>query len=277
MYCCRLISLGGFLLALAGAASAADKAVSGSPHAEQQRLVATLRSNAPKAEKAAACKRLAIIGDGQAVPALATLLPDAQLSSWARIALEAIPDPAADEALRAAAEKLRSRLLVGVINSLGVRRDANAVEMLVGRLKDADSEVASAAAVALGHIGGDRAVATLREALLSGPKKVRPAAAEGMILYAERYIAAGNATEATKLYDEVRSADLPQQLVLTATRGAIVARGSAGVPLLIEQLRSNDKQRFALGLSVARELPGRQATEAIAAEVQRAAPSGRRS
>ena len=53
----------------------------------------------------------------------------------------------------AAAEKLRSRLLVGVINSLGVRRDANAVEMLVGRLKDADSEVASAAAVALGTSG----------------------------------------------------------------------------------------------------------------------------
>ena len=98
-----------------------------------------------------------------------------------------------------------------------------------------------------------------------------------MILYAERYIAAGNATEATKLYDEVRSADLPQQLVLTATRGAIVARGSAGVPLLIEQLRSNDKQRFALGLSVARELPGTASYRGNRRGSPAPAPSGRRS
>jgi HEAT repeat protein len=65
---------------------------------------------------------------------------------------------------------------------------------------------------------------------------------------------------------------LPHQLIQTATRGAILARGADGVPLLVQQLQSNDKQRFALGLAVVRELPGRQATEALAAEVSRATP-----
>ena len=44
-----------------------------------------------------------------------------------------------------------------------------------------------------------------------------------------------------KLYDTVRQANLPQQRLLEATRGAILARGAAGLSLLIEQLQSADK------------------------------------
>ena len=73
-----------------------------------------------------------------------------------------------------------------------------------------------------------------------------------------------------KLYDEVRAADLPQTRILEATRGAILARGAEGVPLLVKELQSADKKHFALGLRVARELPGREATEAVAAELARA-------
>ena len=102
---------------------------------------------APPAEKAIACKHLAIHGSKDAVPELAQLLADAELASWARIALEAIPDPAADEALRNALPKLKGLLLVGTINSIGVRHDAAAVDPLAGLLKDTDAEVASAAAV----------------------------------------------------------------------------------------------------------------------------------
>src|SRR5262249_23871305 len=93
---------------------------------KEKELIAVLRSDAPKAEKAISCKKWAIDGSSAAVPELAKLLPDPQLSSWARIALEAIPGDAADEALRKATESLQDNLLVGVINSLGVRRDAKA-------------------------------------------------------------------------------------------------------------------------------------------------------
>src|SRR5690606_4254703 len=114
-------------------------------------------------------KKLAIHGSSAAVPELAKLLPNPQLSSWARIALEAIPGPEADEALRNAAESLDGLLLVGTINSIGVRRDAKAVELLAGKLKDQDEEVASAAAVALGKIGNAPAVQSLRGALAEAP------------------------------------------------------------------------------------------------------------
>ena len=99
---------------------------------KERQLLAVLESNAPRAEKAITCKHLAVHGTKDAVPALAALLPDEQLTSWARIALEAIPDPAAAAALRRALGELKGRVLVGVINSIGVRRDAEAVDGLGG-------------------------------------------------------------------------------------------------------------------------------------------------
>jgi HEAT repeat protein len=215
---------------------------------------------------------LAIYGGREAVPALAPLLADEQLASWARIALQTIPDPAAEDALRQAMGKLQGRLLIGVINSIAVRRDAKAVDGLIERLKDADPEVASAAAVALGHIGGPEAAKTLEASLADAPAAIRSAVAEGCIRCAENLQADGNGAQAASLFDAVCKADVPKQRIIEATRGAILARGAAGVPLLVQQLRSPDKARFAIGLRVARELAGREATEALAAELPRATP-----
>jgi len=268
----KILTLLTLIMVLSDRANADDNVAKADLGNEQRKLVDLLRSDAAPAEKALACKRLAIIGGGEAAPALAALLPNAELSGWSRIALEVIPDAAADDALRAASGQLQGRLLVGVINSLGVRRDTKAVAGLIARLNDPDRDVAAAAAVALGHIGGDSAIEALRHSLTTGPKEVRSAVAEGCILCAERYLGQGNKIEAAKLYDEVRAADLPQTRVLEATRGAILARGTEGVPLLVKELQSNDKKHFTLGLSVARELLGVEATEAIAAELARAVP-----
>ena len=257
------------LLAFVGAAGTFGQ------DAKQDELIAVLQSNAPKAEKAITCKRLAIYGTEKAVPALAPLLADKELASWARIALEAIPGPAADAALRDALGKLEGRLLIGAINSIAVRRDSRAVDGLTQKLGGADADVASAAAVALGHIGGQRAATVLRRALNHAPADVRSAVAEGCILCAEWYRAHDGSAEAVQLYDAVREANVPEQRHLEAVRGAILARGSAGIGLLIEQLRSKDKDKLAIGLRAARELPGRDVTEALAAELKRLSPERR--
>ncbi|HUT01683.1 MAG TPA: PBS lyase, partial [Phycisphaerae bacterium] len=116
---------------------------------KERELIGVLKSDAPPAKKAITCKQLAIYGSKDAVGVLAPLLADKDLASWARIALEVIPGPVADDALREAMGKLKGRLLVGTINSIGVRRDAKAVDELVKKLEDADADVASAAAEAL--------------------------------------------------------------------------------------------------------------------------------
>jgi len=267
-FSCQVAAL--VLFAYASPVRAADN--QSSPAEKESALISLLKSDAPAAEKAITCKRLAIYGTKDAVPVLAPLLADPQLASWARIALEAIPDPAVDAAMRDAMGKLQGKLLVGVINSIAVRRDAKAVSGLVKKLKDADPEVASAAAVALGRIGGADAAKALSKSLPVAPAAVRAAVAEGCILCAERLLAQSKAADAMKLYDAVRAADVPRQKMLEATRGAILARKADGLPLLLEQLRSPDKALFGIGLRTARELPGRAVTEALAAELPRTSP-----
>ncbi len=237
---------------------------------KERKYIAVLRSDAPPAEKAITCKHLARCGSKEAVPALAPLLFDPQLASWARIALEAIPDPAASKALREAAGKLQGRLLIGVIHSLGVRRDREAVELLVGLLDDADAEVASAAAVTLGRIGGPQAGRALQAALAAGRPALRNAAAEGCILLAEQAWKEGRQTDAQTLYDQVRAAQVPKQRVLEATRGAILVRQAGGAALLAELVRSPDRDSFALGLRVAREMPAAEASEVLLAAMAQA-------
>ncbi len=254
------------VMALAG-----GLAFAGEDQRNEQELIEVLRTAAP-AEKALACKHLATRGTKAAVPDLARLLADEQLSSWARIALEAIPDPAADEALRYATTTVQGKLLVGTINSIGVRRDPGAVELLASRLKDQDVEVASAAAVALGCIGNDAATNLLRKSLAGLSAPVSEAVAEGCILCAERLMLGGRASEATEIYDEVRRGKVSKPRKLEATRGAILARQSGGVPLLIEQLRSPDRAFYQIGLSTARELPGREVADALAAELANTSP-----
>src|SRR5262249_37378691 len=240
------------------------------PAAEKQRqLISLLQSDAPLGDKAVACKRLAIYGDAQAVPALGKLLSNSDLASWARIALEAIPDPAADAALRHALGQLQGRLLIGAINSIGYRRDPKAASGLITKLNSTDSDVASVAAVALGKIGGSKAAAALRHALAAAPVRVRPAVAEGAVRCAERFLADGKRSDAIMMYDAVCKADVPMQKVLEGTRGAILARGPEGLPMLLAELRSPQKARFAMALRTGRELPGHPVTQALAEEMRR--------
>jgi HEAT repeat protein len=235
-------------------------------------LIAVLNSKEPKAKKADACKDLAIYGSSKSVAALASLLADEQLASWARIALESIPGPEADKALRDSLSTLHGQLLVGAIDSIGVRRDATAVAPLAGHLRDSDVPVASAAAAALGRIGNGPAAQALEESLASAPPKVRTSVAEGLVLCGERALADGRDAEAVAIYDKVRSSDVPKQRILEATRGAILARKVDGIALLLEQLRSSDKIMAQMGLGLAREFPGNQVDQALADEIDRATP-----
>ena len=66
-----------------------------------------------------------------------------------------------------------------------------AVSGLIQQLKSSDPQVASAAAVALGRIGGTKAAKALTESLATAPEAVRPDVAQGCILCAERLIAQG--------------------------------------------------------------------------------------
>ncbi|NLF73495.1 MAG: hypothetical protein GX575_31035 [Candidatus Anammoximicrobium sp.] len=248
--------------------SAAEKS------AEAAKLVAVLQSDAAPFDKAKACQRLALIGGKEAVPALAALLADQRLNSYARFGLEPIPDPSVDDALREALDRLQGPLLVGVINSVGVRRDAKAVDALSKLTSSPDQDVSAKTLAALGQIACPQAVESLSRALASDSAAVRAAAAAACLVAGERLGAQDKRDEAARLYDAARRADVPTQLRAAATRGAILSRRSDGVPLLLEQLTADDAL-FAIALRTSRELSGNNVTRALLAELDRLS-AGRR-
>jgi len=184
----------------------------------QDQLLAILKDPAsPLFDKAKACQRLAVIGTAEAVPVLATLLSDPKLAHYARFALQPIPGPAVDEALRTAMGKLKGELLVGVIDSIGWRRDASAESELIKLMGDKDSEVAGAAAAALGRIGSPHAAAALEHKLRKAKGQVLEATADACLVCAEGLSAQGRGDEAQSLYAALRRPEVPKPARIAAT------------------------------------------------------------
>lgn len=228
------------------------------------RLVEILRKpDATAFDKAKACQRLAVVGTPDAIPALVALLPDEKLNLYARFGLEGIPGPAVDEALRGAASRLQGRPLVGVIDSIGQRKDPKAVDLLKGFLTHAEVPVASAAAGALGRIGTPEAAAVLAEAL-GKDSPVKPCIGDACLACAEGLAGAGKRAEAVALYEAATKADLPMHQKTGALDGLFRLRQAEAKPMLLQLLGSDDKALFQLALGVAREMPGADVTAAIA-------------
>ena len=240
--------------------------------ATEAELLAVLRSDAPEAEKAITCKFLAVNGSAAAVDDLAKLLSHPRLASWARIALEAIPGDEASAALREAAGNLDGHLLVGVLTSLGARGDAAAVPVLVGKLTADDAEIAGATAWSLGQIASDNAAAALGGAIGKASSAERlDGLARAAVLCAANLQAAGRADEAFTLFDCIQSAAVSDQRRAEAIRGMVIAKGLAGIPLLVETLQSPDRRLANMAVFTARDLGrGNGGDEALAAAVDAA-------
>lgn len=255
-----------FGILLAPVASGADRAE------RTEKLIAVIQSDATLFEKARACQQLGEIGTPEAVPALASLLTDLHLNAYARSGLEGIGDASAAGALREAAQKLKGPLLTGVVNSLGVLRDRQSINLLTELAADPASGCASEALLALGNISSPESIRFLRDALIGGPKSSRGQAAPACLFAADRQRAGGDLSTAGALYDLICKAEVATAFRVAATRGAILARGTDRAPFLIEQLRSKDIAIRNAALLTVREISDDTLAAALNAELARATP-----
>ncbi len=198
---------------------------------DSPQLVAILKDPAStEFQKMKACQRLAVVGTKEAVPVLASMLGDAKMAHYARFGIVPIQDPSVDDALREAAKKLKGKLLEGVINSIGQRRDVKAIPMLTRLLYGVDIEMACAAAASLGLISGPSAVKVLQEALLKTKGAVRTASADAGLVAAEELIAQGDRKGALALYAILSRPDIPKPVRLAAMHSTIETETSLSRP-----------------------------------------------
>jgi HEAT repeat protein len=190
----------------------------------EDRLTAVLKTDVSRDAKDFACRKLMIIGSAASVPTLAGLLPDKDLAHMSRFALERIPAPEAAQALRDALPKLDGALKIGVISSLGVRRDADSVPPLAKLLTDSDPAIARAAAIALGDIRTSQAATALRDAK-SASTEVKPAVTDASLFCADGLLADGKKAEALAVYKAYVGDDQPKHVRLAATKGMLACAG----------------------------------------------------
>ena len=183
-------------------------------------LVAVLAGDGTRAAKDFACRKLSLIGTDASVSALGKLLGDEKLSHMGRYALERMKSPAAVAAMRDAVAKAKGRTKIGLINSLGVCRDAESTKALVALL-GSDKDVAAAAAAALGKIGSPDAAKALGD--LDVPEGLGLAVADARLTCAEQLLADGKKLDALKVYQALNKPDQPKHVKLAAMRGLLAA------------------------------------------------------
>ncbi|MBN2562478.1 MAG: DUF1080 domain-containing protein [Phycisphaerae bacterium] len=225
--------------------------------AEQSDPLAVLKSDAPYKAKADACRELAIKGGRDAVPILAPMLLDEKTSHIARNALEPMPYPEAGAALRDALAKTHGRLKIGMISSLAIRKDTEAVPAIIALLGSKDDAVAQAAARALGTIAIAPAVDALNRALYvpNRPAETIRAIGDGLLDVAERRAASGNRAAAVAIYERlVATKEMLAEVKVAAMRGEVLTKDAKeGAAMLKSMVSSPSKEIFNGGLRAARE------------------------
>jgi hypothetical protein len=189
----------------------------------EKALLGVLDSDATLAGKQFVCRELSIIGTEQSVPTLAKMLADEEASDMARYALERIPGLAVDEALRDSLGKAKGNARIGIINSLGQRRDKGAVGALSGLLGASDEAVATAAAAALGQIAGPQAAEALAEAKNTASGKLLLVVLDAYLKCADQLVADGNKVGAQAIYKELQKEGMPKPIRTAALTGMINA------------------------------------------------------
>ena len=231
---------------------------------DEASLIDVLESDAGWLEKQTACRGLRRVGTVESIPALAALLADEKLSHMARYALEPMPYPEADRALRDALATTTGVPKVGVVISIGARRDPQAVPLLVPLLRDASIDVARAAAGALGRIATPQAANALMDFRSAAPEAVRPALAEGLLTAGQRLAQDGKGELAAPIYQELLASSWPTYVRMGAFRGLAYAQPNLAPERMIEALGSDEPLFRDMAAQIIAETSGADATKLYA-------------
>jgi hypothetical protein len=186
----------------------------------EKRLLAALASEISLDAKDFVCRMLTQVGGPASASPLGSLLGHEQLAHMARYALERIPVAAAGHALRDALPGLSGKLKIGVISSLGNRRDAAAVPALSALLKEQNAEVARAAALALGSIGTAEAARALQE-FMPAADETKAVVVDAQFACAEVLLADKKHQAALGIYQALAGDSQTRLVRLAATRGML--------------------------------------------------------
>ncbi|MDR2706207.1 MAG: HEAT repeat domain-containing protein [Planctomycetaceae bacterium] len=226
------------------------------PQDEASKLTTVLQDpNVSHYVKTLACKQAGQHGSETSVAPLAAVLLDEKLSHPARIGLQQIPGSAATTALCTVASQAKGTILIGIISSLGDRRDPAAVTVLTQLLAEPDNRIIQASAIALGKIGNSEALQALQKRFAEVEPVQKVLLVDGIFACAEHLKAIGDTKGAATVYAAVRvQKELPISSRCGAIRGEILSRGIDSVSVLNSEMSDPADAEFLAALEAGRDL-----------------------
>jgi type 1 glutamine amidotransferase/HEAT repeat protein len=205
----------------------------------EERLIEILEHPASTyAAKQFVCRMLRRIGSDRSLPYLAVMLSDEQLTDDARFALQGMESPEVDRILRASLDQLSGPALIGVIGSIGQRRDRAAIPQILELIDTSDTELTSAIIVSLGQIGGAEARDELIALVL--PTGLEPLRQDALLRCADDLALEGEQADARDIYTQMTADALPVPVRVAAWRGLVRIEQAEAVPSLLTLLKSDE-------------------------------------
>lgn len=241
----------------------------------EDKLLAAIQSELPVTPKTILFQQLQLVATPRAVPVLAAMLSDTNLSHGARSVLEVLPGQVPNTALSRALNETRKNQLIGIIGTLGNRRGRDTVTALVPLLTNSEVQVVTATVSALGKIASDDALAALKGVacaiepplLATGAKeiplapRVRYRLNMGVVLDAllecsETMSQQGRTNAAAQICAQLAASEVAPWPGRVAAIGALARLDAAqAMPFVLNMLKQQDQALQALGASLARNMP----------------------
>ncbi len=227
--------------------------------AMEQRFDVFLKSNATLAGKDAVIRHVSLIGTEASVPVLAEMLIAPETSDMARYALERIRAAAAGEALLAALPKTSGKVRIGIINTLGMRREPAPIPALEKLAVNPEVATSDAAFDALARIGTPASADAILQAAAQS-SEIRREALEALLSCADRL---NDKTRATGIYKQLSDASPDELIRIGAMRGLARIQGKDALPALTQAIKSGSSVTKAALIPAVAAISGPEAGAAL--------------
>lgn len=238
-------------------------------------LIRILEGDAAYDAKQFACRQLALTATEEHIPVLARQLGDEKMTHMALYVLTHMDSPEVDKALLSALETATGNARLGIINMLGNRRCADAVEPLGKLALSSDEETSIAAIKALGRIGTESAHSQFE--FYDTPRKHSYAKtitlAYANLDFANRFLADGKTKQAQHRYQFAFDKHNPAHIRAAGLKGLVATMGEQAEPFVVQALKSDNKQLYGMAAVIVRTVPEKKTAEAMVAELGELEPN----
>lgn len=220
----------------------------------EQAMLGLLKSDAPFAAKQFICKELSLIGTSASIKTLSGLLKEEKTADIALYALERIPGEEVNKALRKAAGKTKGRIKVGILNTLGQRRDEEALKLFKKSINDKNPMVAEAAIAASGKLASMQAADMLTKQLEMAEANQKIHILDALLNTADQ-LRTDDTQLANSLYQGLYEDKQPITVRIAALRGLVVTLGDDAALMIKQAVQDEQPAIRSTAIALIRELP----------------------